>query len=205
MAYNQFSLSDLKTKFGLTTQEKRSSLFGHVAGVTPNPALTNTLQTYSPLATAINTEKARSEMIVAPILMEFWRLMADHLSLFSGTDFPVDTEQGLVGTVDFMVCASPERFFITAPAVIIVEAKRESLKTGLGQCGATMLAAQLFNTQHNYPIDTIYGAVTTGTAWQFLKLEETTLHIDWDEYYANQIDKILGILMSTVAPLGITP
>lgn len=55
-----------------------------------------------------------------------------------------------------------EQLTINAPMMIIVEAKNENIKGGLGQCAAVMLAAQLFNQQQGNEIKTIYGAVTTG-------------------------------------------
>ena len=78
----------------------------------------------------------------------------------------------------------------------IVEAKRENIIGGLGQCIAAMVAAQIFNQQNGKSVDTIYGAVTTGTNWKFLTLTGKTVAIDRIEYFINQIDKILGILMA---------
>jgi hypothetical protein len=81
-----------------------------------------------------------------------------------------------------------------------VEAKNENIKAGLGQCIATMLAADLFNQQENTPEEVIYGAVTTGTDWKFLKLVGSKVYIDQSDYYIKEIDKILGILASTLMP-----
>ena len=50
-------------------------------------------------------------------------------------------------------------------------------------------------------VPTIYGSVTTGTQWQFLKLSGKDLTIDTTEYPLNPIDRILGIfqwMVSTV-------
>src|SRR5215510_15733776 len=63
---------------------------------------------------------------------------------------------------------SREQFFIHAPVVVIVEAKNENFKAGLGQCSATMMAAQCFNTRAGTGLTTIYGAVTTGNVWKFV-------------------------------------
>jgi hypothetical protein len=78
--------------------------------------------------------------------------------------------------------------------VIIVEAKNENIKDGLGECAAAMLAAQLFNQQEENEIKTIYGAITTGDIWKFMKLENSDLFIDLNNYYIQEIGKILGIL-----------
>jgi hypothetical protein len=78
---------------------------------------------------------------------------------------------------------------------MIVEAKNENIKGGLGQCVAEMIAAQLFNEREGNAIDTIYGAVTTGEIWKFLKLVGAVASIDLSDYYiVRDVPKILGIL-----------
>ncbi|MGD1901741.1 MAG: hypothetical protein ACFB9N_05825 [Geitlerinemataceae cyanobacterium] len=57
-----------------------------------------------------------------------------------------------------------------------------------------MLAAQRFNAQQGNDIETIYGAVTIGTIWQFLKLEKNRVSVDLREYYLPDIELILGVL-----------
>lgn len=56
---------------------------------------------------------------------------------------------------------------ISAPVIAIVEAKNEDIKSGLGQCIAEMVAAQIFNEHENNEIPTIYGIVTSGEIWKF--------------------------------------
>ena len=55
----------------------------------------------------MNTEKARSELIIAPILMEAIRLARPPVSLFSGAAFDVDKEQGLNGAVTIRSLVPP--------------------------------------------------------------------------------------------------
>jgi len=78
-----------------------------------------------------------------------------------------------------------------------VEAKNENIKTGFGQCVAEMIAAQLFNEREENAIKTIYGVVTIGTIWRFLKLEGNVVDIDLTEYYIKNVNKILGILLAS--------
>lgn len=124
--------------------------------------------------------------------------LQEAVNLFSGVDFPVDATQGLDGVCDFLLAQSPELFFISAPVVAIVEAKNENMKAGLGQCTATMVAAQLFNAREGTGLTTIYGAVTTGNVWKFLTLEGNTLCIDLPEYHIERVSKILGVLLAMV-------
>lgn len=197
MAYSNFTLAKVKEDFGLTVDETQN-LFADIAAVQPSEILTATLQEYIFLATAIGTEKARSEFLIAPILTEVRRQVNYQISLFSGTDFNVDIEKGLIGYCDFLLSASREQFFISAPVITIVEAKNENIIGGLGQCVAEMVAAQIFNQRQQIDIPIIYGVVTSGTAWRFLMLIQNTVCIDLVEYYINQVDVILAILLKPI-------
>jgi len=197
MAYSDFKLSEIIKKFELTLNEV-SGLFGDIPEEEPSNLLTTILKENLDLAVSINTEKARSEMIISPILLEVRRKLNNEISLFSGVDFNVDNQQGLNGFCDFLISLSKEQLFIRAPIITLVESKNENLKLGLAECIAEMLAAQLFNEQKQNAIKIVYGAVTIGTIWQFLKLEDKTISIDLTEYYIKDVKKILGILISAI-------
>jgi hypothetical protein len=197
MAYSDFKLSELIKTFGLILSET-VDLFADVEEVECSDNLAFNLKDSIPLAVAIGTEKARSEMIIAPILLEMKRRLNHQISLFSGTDFNVDFEQGLNGICDFIISLSPEQLFISAPVITLVEAKNDNIKSGLVQCVAEMIAAQLFNEREGNEIKPIYGVVTTGELWKFLKLEEDIVSIDLSNYSVGNANKILGILLSTI-------
>ncbi|MEA5554125.1 hypothetical protein VB713_24620 [Anabaena cylindrica UHCC 0172] len=197
MAYSDFKLSEIIQKFELTLNEV-SGLFGDVPEEEYSDLLATILKENVDLAVSINTEKARSEMIISPILLEVRRKLNNEISLFSGVDFNVDNQQGLNGFCDFLISLSKEQLFVRAPVITLVESKNENLKSGLAQCIAEMLAAQLFNEQKQNAIKIIYGAVTIGTIWQFLKLEDKVVSIDLTEYYIKDVKKILGILISAI-------
>jgi hypothetical protein len=197
MAYSDFKLSNVSKIFELTITES-SQLLADVPEIAASELLTTILKENIDLAVSINTEKARSEMIIAPILLEIRRKLNYHISLFSGIEFNVDSSKGLNGFCDFLMSNSQEQLFICSPILTIVEAKNENLKAGLGQCIAEMVAAQLFNQQEGNEISIIYGAVTTGTVWQFLKLENKVVSIDLSEYFIRDIQKIIGILIKAM-------
>jgi hypothetical protein len=202
MAYSSFSLSKVKADFSLSTDESQD-LFAATPPLLPSDLLMVTLREQIPLASAINTEKARSELVVMPVLMEVRRQLHHQIAIFSGTSFEVDPALGLEGRCDFILSRSPEQYYVTAPVLTIIEAKNESIPNGLGPCIATMVAARIFNQREGHAIDTLYGAVTTGNQWKFLKLADTTAFIDTSDYFINEIDKILGILVSTLQPVTI--
>ncbi len=197
MAYSDFKLGELIKTFGLTISES-SGLFANVPEVDYSDILATLLQENVDLAVSINTEKARSEMIIAPILLELRRKFNYQIGLFSGVDFNVDNERGLNGFCDFIISLSKEQLLVRAPVITIVESKNENLNIRLGQCVAEMIAAQLFNQKEENEIPIIYGAVTIGTIWQFLKLKDKTIFIDLSQYYIKDIKKILGILSSAI-------
>ncbi|RKU18219.1 hypothetical protein C6503_10120 [Candidatus Poribacteria bacterium] len=198
MAYSNFTLAAVLSTFQLEKVES-IGLFSEVETVVPSADLTTELKKKVPLATTIGTEKARSELIVANILVELREHCKQRISFFSGIDFNVDAENGLVGVCDFLVSLSPGQIVLEAPVIMLVEAKKEDLIGGLGQCVAEMLAAQYFNAEKGNNVSQIYGAVTSGTDWLFLKLEEKCLEIDLTIYPIALCDKILGILSDMVA------
>ena len=194
MPYSNFTLRQVEKDFHLQIEEK-IDLFAHIEAIAPSDDLKRILAENIPLALAINTEKARSEFLIAPTLLELRRRSPTPVSLFSGTEFSISPEQGLSGYCDYLISLSKQQLMISAPVVAIVEAKNEDIKSGLGQCIAEMIAAQLFNEQENNDIKTIYGIVTSGEIWKFLQISEQTVVIDLTDYYITNIDKILGILL----------
>lgn len=197
MAYSDFSLDRVEQELGITLDESRR-LFVDVEPVEPSAWLRQTLDTFLPLATAVNSEKARSEFIIAPILGEVKQRAAGAVALFSGKEFNVDSEKGLTGYCDYLLSQSPEQIAIRAPVVALVEAKKENLIGGVPQCIAEMVAAQIFNQRRDRPIPCIYGAVTSGTNWRFLQLLGQRAWLDRDEYYVDRVDQILGICLFAV-------
>ncbi|MCV3216377.1 hypothetical protein OGM63_23170 [Plectonema radiosum NIES-515] len=197
MPYSQFTIDVISETFGFTISE-RIGIFTDVPAVDYSTILAQTLKEYIPLAVAIATEKARSEFIIAPILFELKKQLVNRISLFSGKEFNVAPEIGLSGFCDFLISLSPEQLFIQAPVVTIVEAKNDNIQSGLGQCIAEMIAAKLFNERKENKIEIIYGVVTTGSVWKFMRLIEQRIEVDLDEYFIQDIGKILGILRSFV-------
>ena len=198
MAYCNFTLDKVVETFELDIVDSED-LFAEVEPIALGSHLNTALERKVQLAEAINTEKARSELIVAEVLVELREQFDRRISLFSGIDFSVDAGDGLIGVCDFLVSLSPVQYLLQAPIIALVEAKRDDFLSGIGQCAAEMLAAQRFNAKKGNDIPTVYGVSTTGLAWKFLKLMERHLYIDVASYTIRECDKILGILASMVA------
>jgi hypothetical protein len=196
MAYSDFSLDDAIQKLALV--ERSARLFDNVETLEMSDWLKETFSMSLDLGRFSPSEKARSEFIVAPILLEIGRRAHKRFALHSGKRLDVDPQQGLNGECDFILAKGELSHTIRAPIFALVEAKKNDIELGLGQCAAQMVGARIFNQNRKNDIDTIFGCVTTGEDWLFLKLEDSTLFIDIDRYYIDNVGKILGVLQSIV-------
>ena len=190
MAYSDFTIEQAIDQFDLVA----STVAFDIQPIASSPELDIALKRYLPLATSISTEKARNELIVTPILLEVRALFQDRISYFSGRSLTVDSQVGLNGECDFLLSADANQTIVQTPIVVIVEAKNADLTGGLGQCTAQMVGASRFNDRRGHP-HSIYGAVTTGTNWKLLTLEQQHLNISLEEYLVPpQLAIVLGFL-----------
>jgi len=194
LSYGDLSLDEVRRKFKLTLA--RASLFERLAVLAPSAWLREVLD--ESVEMSVVSEKARSEFIVAPILLYIKELHPGQISVYSGVTFDVDPEMGLRGTCDFILSRSPSLPTVQAPVLMLVEAKKNDIEEGLGQCVAEMLAAQIFNRAEGNDLPAIYGCVTTGEAWQFLRLRDSQLEIDGQRYFLVKLDDVLGALNTIV-------
>lgn len=198
MPYSQFkTLGQALDAFELDLQEQ--GFFPDIKPISPSEVLSSYLEDTLPIVSITGSEKARSEGIIYPVLTEVRRVLHKQISLFSGEEFNVDAEHGLNGICDFVLSRSPKQLLIQAPVVMMAEAKRADLSMGIGQCLAEMVAAQRFNHQKMSAIETIYGCVTSGSQWLFLRLHNQTVTIDPIEYALPPVDQILGYLVWMVS------
>jgi hypothetical protein len=193
MSYSQFeTLEATIEQFGLRLQER--CFFPELPLVQPSDVLRAYLKRGLPVVSS-GSEKARSEGIIYPVLLEVRELLEEKISLFSGKDFSIDATVGLNGIVDFMLCRSPNVLALAAPAVVVVEAKKVDISGGYGQCVAEMVAMQRFNAAKGAPIEAVYGSVSTGTQWRFLQLVEQDVTIDLQDYPLPPVEGILAKLL----------
>jgi hypothetical protein len=196
VAYADFTNLELKQKFGVR-QEYRSRIFSHVPPHPVSDWLRSTLERGLPFALAQDSEKARSEYIIAPVFMELREQSGERISVFSGIEFNVDKKLKLTGFCDFLVSRSPYQTALEAPVVVAVEAKRQDFKKGLTQCAVEMVAARIYNEQMGHPVKTIYGCVTIGNVWQFLVLRGDLAEIETTTFdVVEDMEKIVGILLA---------
>jgi hypothetical protein len=192
MAFRDFSFPQVQHDLGLALHD--ADLFSAVAPFPVREEFLAFIRDGVALAVANSTEKAKSEFIIAPVLLELRRALSYRFSLFSGLEWEVDPARGLNGFCDFIITRGESQHVLGAPYIAIAEAKNDIIRSGLGQCIAAMYAAQLSNKQAQVPIATVFGVVSTGSAWKFLQLQENLLTIDIPEYYIDNVPRIMGIL-----------
>src|SRR5438105_1717349 len=177
MSFSDFDLRRAVETFGLQ-EDRDSDLFAAVEPLVPSAFVRVWLDEFAPVALGVNSERARSEFIIAPVLAEAKRRAGTTLTVLPGVAFDVDRQQGLTGFCDYLLTRSPEFYYVQGPILAVVEAKKEDLIAGLGQCDAEMVAIRLFNEREGTPLPAVFGCVTSGSNWRFLKLVGTTLSID---------------------------
>ena len=197
MAYSEFDVLGAETRLGV--QVLLGSVFPPLAP-TPVPAwLTDLLARGSQLR--VESEKARNEFIVAPILLAVRELSGNAVTIFSGENFDIDRTAGLSGEVDFLLTLSPQAPVlpvIRSPVFVMVEAKRQDIAGGVGQCVAQMVAAQRFNDRNGRLNARVYGCVTTGEDWQFLRLDGAIVTHETTRMYRNDVGRILSAFLHAV-------
>jgi hypothetical protein len=192
MSYSDFTLETVERQFGLVTQE--AVLFPDFPAVQVPVWLPEMLARGTRLA--LISEKARSEFIVAPILLAVRELTHNQVAIYSGQRLDVDPDQGLAGECDFILAVGPAVPPLHAPILTVVEAKKNDIEVGLGQCIAQMVAARKFNEAAGRAQFPVYGCVTTGETWQFLRLMDRAALLNRDRYYLDNVTGILGVLVA---------
>jgi hypothetical protein len=194
MSYSKFTLKDIKHDFGVE-QRFQARLFSETKPREASDWLKVTLSGMIEFALEQNTEKARSEFIIAPVFFELRKQANEQISIFSGVEFNVDKGLKLTGACDFLISQSAYQSLLEAPVMVAVEAKRQDFEKGYVQCVAEMIAIRIFNEREGKPTKRIYGTVTTGDVWRFLMLEGNKALIETVSFDIREdLERILGIL-----------
>ncbi len=190
MAYSNFKLKEIERVAFL--KEEVKPLFTNIKPISPSAWLVETLEKASHLLP--KSEKARSELMIMPVLLELLHQNNYSFTIFSGENLEADSSMGLNGECDFILSKGEKSYTIQAPIFALVEAKQNIIENSLGQCVAQMVGAEIFNQIENQVISCIYGCVSNGSEWQFLRLENKVVSIDDRIYFFNELEYILGIL-----------
>ena len=186
--YSSFSFPAVKKQFGL--KSVRGVIFDNLEPIEPSSWLIDTLKMASQMA--IVSEKSRSEWLVSPIMMAIKNANKDKMNVLSGENMNVAKDQSLTGECDFIFVKDPDTFNVESLIFCLVEAEKNDLVSGIGQCTAQMIGARMINEQDGVNFPVIYGCVTTGTDWQFLKLENQLVTIERNLKYIVELPYLLA-------------
>jgi hypothetical protein len=193
MPYSKFTLDLIEKRFGIENQVV--NLFSKSEKLAPSERLIEALQTAQELP--VRSEKAKSETIVFPILVELRNRNDKFFTIYSGDNLNVDESLELEGECDFILAKETGSFNINYPIFQLLEAKKNDTDLGVPQCAAQMIGARLFNEQKGIKLDNIYGCVTTGKDWIFMLLSDK-LYIDKRTYYLENIEELLGVFQQII-------
>lgn len=193
MPYSKFTLDLIAQRFGIQNQVVR--LFENTPKVAPSDWLINSLQIAQELP--VRSEKAKSEAVVFPILVELRNRNDKYFTIHSGDILNVDEKQELEGECDFILSKDIGTFNINFPIFQLLEAKKNDTEIGVPQCAAQMIGARLFNEKKGIKQEKVYGCVTTGKEWLFLKLEDK-IYIDKKTYNLENIADLLGVFQTII-------
>lgn len=193
MAYNSFSFRKLAKEYQVPYKIVELGL-GSAERIKPSEHLMLDLEEARLLP--IYSEKAKSELMITPILKEIRRIHNHAFTIFSGYSLDIDSE--LTGICDYIIARVPAAIEVEAPIFCLVESKNKAPEEGFAQCAAEMYAAFLFNEQEKNPVSCIYGCVTNAFDWIFLKLENKTIFVDQSRYNVEDIELLLGVLYNVL-------
>ncbi|WP_199321874.1 hypothetical protein [Leptolyngbya sp. FACHB-321] len=147
------------------------------------------------LLAATGSEKVRSEGLIYPLLVEVRRYLKRQSGCILRRRLHGRRNTRLEWTGGLLAWSFPPVSTLEVPATVIVEAKKADLATGLGQCVAEIVAAQLFNQLNGKAIPVVYGVVSNDTQWRFLNLQDRTVTLDLVGYPLPPIDQLLEFLV----------
>lgn len=194
MPYTDFTLESAEATLGVTAHP--GDLFPGLQPACVPAWLADLLRRSMQLA--LVSEKARSEFIVAPILLAVREAARETVAILSGQRLDVDPERKLVGECDFLLARSEPVPHLRAPIMTVVEAKKNDIDGGLGQCVAQMVAALVYNERAGEPLATMYGCVTTGEDWQFLGLTGAAVTLHRPRLYISDVGSVLAAFVRAV-------
>jgi hypothetical protein len=130
ISFQQFVFPQVQHDLGLRLHD--ADLFSSVPPFPVREEFASFLRDGVAVAVANSTEKAKSEFIIAPVLLELRRALDSRFFLFSGVEWEADSSRGLNGYCDFVLAKGESQHVMSAPFAAVVEAKNDLIRIGLG-------------------------------------------------------------------------
>jgi len=188
--YRKYTAAELKSIFRLDIQNK-VDLF---------PDFTPSGQKYEELQKDVNemaarfrlsksdNEATRGSLLVSRVLWKAGSIYGMGVffepNVVYQADASLNLPHSLSGAYDGGL--SLDEFDFISPIVSVVEVKRSSLSDGLGQC-----IAEMYTTIHLFNQQKVYGIITDGETWEFMRLEGSVISVDPHNYYSKFVSDIV--------------
>jgi hypothetical protein len=192
MAYNKFTEQGIRSKLNIEINYD-DAIFREIKPLTPRPVIESFLQPVSNYP--LKSEIARREWYIVNVFREILHIINYQITIYSGERFDIAPELGLSGEADYLITRGKPSSPLRPPIIAVAEAKPDYIPSGLGQCIAEMYAAKIYNERAGITDQVIYGIITTGLVWSFLRLTDKLVEMDPTEYTLPQLNRILGIIV----------
>nr|VFJ75400.1 MAG: hypothetical protein BECKFW1821C_GA0114237_107418 [Candidatus Kentron sp. FW] len=132
---------------------------------------------------SLNSEVARRDFLIAPILLELLNFIDGRIS----AEYPLEVERNLRGTLDYLIRTDKQ--------LMVIEAKKADLDKGFTQLAVELIAV----ARYEEDAGPLFGVVTTGDLWKFGKLEGRRITKDMDVYRVptDMVD-LFGVLVGVL-------
>lgn len=150
-------LDDIIADFGYGLTRQKLNLPGYGGELERIQELRDRIEEILPFV-SLTTEIARRELLISRVVTEVVHYTKAQLRI----EYPLKVSEQLQGSLDYLLR--------TETQVVIIEAKKEDLTNGMKQLAAEMIALDQWMESEQ---ETVIGAVTTGTLWQFSKLDRS--------------------------------
>jgi hypothetical protein len=188
--YKDYKASELEQIFKINIKNNEA-LFNHFkpSGETYNTLQVDVKKMSSRLRLSkFDNEATRGSLLVSRILWESAAVY--NLGVFFEPPVNLPFEQTpdlphpLNGKYDGAL--SLDEIDFSSPIISVVEVKKSSLSDGLGQC-----IAEMYATLKEFKQDKVYGIITDGEVWEFLRLKNAILSVDENNYYIKSVADIV--------------
>lgn len=153
---------DLAEEFGYSLQRQRLDLPKFSGELERLAELHDRISEVLPYVD-LSSETSRREILISRVVTELVHYTKAQLRI----EYPLKVNEQLQGYLDYLLRAETE--------LLVIEAKRQDLDYGFTQLVAEMIALDQWEKTPNQPI--LLGAITTGSIWQFARLERQTQQI----------------------------
>ena len=189
MVYGELRFEELAGRFGV--EFDRCRLFQDAPSLVSPSWLGDYLR--RGLQQSVRTASAAGSYRIAPILLCCAEFLDGCCSIFSDVDLTVDEPSGLSGKCEYLLQASVPLTSQFSPTMTIVVDIDGDPGASWTKCVAQMIGMIRYS---KVPVDEVFGCVTSGHDWQFMRLRGSKCTFDNDLYFLSQTDKILGILVT---------